>query len=218
MRGGGAESKRETEDPKQALCWRLRAQCGVRTHQPWDRDLSLSCTLNWLSHPGAPIPTLTWQVGITLCPFYRGKNEIQKCNLPQIRTQLDGVLGGWSLSFAFVIFIPKGILECLTLVAEHLTCRKRNTKWEGSQRKWLCRSKGLQVLLDSIFQGSIHLTEGETKSWSAPKSLLIQNQKWRQSQVQECNCVNVEKPAFLGNASVSATWYILLDCQDLEKL
>ena len=50
---GGAE-REGTEDPKGAPCWQQWAQCGARTHKPWDRDLSRSWTLNLLSHPGAP--------------------------------------------------------------------------------------------------------------------------------------------------------------------
>ena len=38
----------------QALSSQHRAQCGARTHIPWDRDLSWSRPLNRLSHPGAP--------------------------------------------------------------------------------------------------------------------------------------------------------------------
>ena len=38
----------------QAPSWRHRARRGARTHEPWDRDLSQSQTLNLLSHPGAP--------------------------------------------------------------------------------------------------------------------------------------------------------------------
>ena len=39
----------------QALSCQHRAQCGARTHELWDHDLSWSWTLNQLSHPGAPI-------------------------------------------------------------------------------------------------------------------------------------------------------------------
>ena len=49
-REGGAE--RETEDPKQALCWQQRAWCGTRTQELGDHELSQSQMLNWLSHPG----------------------------------------------------------------------------------------------------------------------------------------------------------------------
>ena len=38
----------------QALSCQARARCGARTHELWDHDLSLSRTLNQLSHPGAP--------------------------------------------------------------------------------------------------------------------------------------------------------------------
>ena len=53
---GEEERERETEDPKQALRWQQRAQCGVQTHELWDHDLSWSWMLNQLSHPGAPFP------------------------------------------------------------------------------------------------------------------------------------------------------------------
>ena len=43
-----------TEGPKQALCCQCRAQCGAPTHKPWDGDLSLSQTLNQLSHWDTP--------------------------------------------------------------------------------------------------------------------------------------------------------------------
>ena len=39
----------------QALSCQHRAQCGARTHGPWDHDLSWSQKVNRLSHPGAPI-------------------------------------------------------------------------------------------------------------------------------------------------------------------
>ena len=39
----------------QAPSCQHRARCGARTHEPWDRDLSWSRTLNRRSHPGAPI-------------------------------------------------------------------------------------------------------------------------------------------------------------------
>ena len=38
----------------QALSGQHRARRRVRTHGPWDHDLSWSRTLNWPSHPGAP--------------------------------------------------------------------------------------------------------------------------------------------------------------------
>ena len=54
--GRGREKERETQTPKQAAGSELSAQSpmGARTHKQWDRDLSRSQTLNWLSHPGAP--------------------------------------------------------------------------------------------------------------------------------------------------------------------
>ena len=39
----------------QALSCQHRARCGAQTHGPRDHDLSRSWTLNWLSHPGAPV-------------------------------------------------------------------------------------------------------------------------------------------------------------------
>ena len=60
-REGGAE--RERERGRHRIQSRLQApscQCGARTHQPWDHDLSPSRTLNWLSHPDAPTPTVSW--------------------------------------------------------------------------------------------------------------------------------------------------------------
>ena len=41
----------------QALSCQHRARCGAWTHKLWDHDLSLSQTLNRLSHPGAPRDT-----------------------------------------------------------------------------------------------------------------------------------------------------------------
>ena len=38
----------------QALSSQPRAQCGARTHELWDHDLSQSQMLNRLSHPDAP--------------------------------------------------------------------------------------------------------------------------------------------------------------------
>ena len=39
----------------QALSCQHRAWGGARTHEWWDHDLSWNRTLNWLSHPGAPL-------------------------------------------------------------------------------------------------------------------------------------------------------------------
>ena len=44
----------EGENPKQAPHCQHRARRGAQTHEPRDRDLSWSRTLNRLSHPGAP--------------------------------------------------------------------------------------------------------------------------------------------------------------------
>ena len=39
----------------QALRCLHRVRHRAQTHKPWDHDLSWSRTLNWLSHPGAPM-------------------------------------------------------------------------------------------------------------------------------------------------------------------
>ena len=44
----------------QALSCQPRGRRGARTHEPWDRDLSLSQTLNRLSPPGAPPSLSKW--------------------------------------------------------------------------------------------------------------------------------------------------------------
>ena len=38
----------------QALSCQRRARCGAQTHEPGDRDLNQSWSLNRLNHPGAP--------------------------------------------------------------------------------------------------------------------------------------------------------------------
>ena len=50
------QRERETQNLNrlQALSCQHRARRGARTHELWDHDLSLSRTLNRLSHPGAP--------------------------------------------------------------------------------------------------------------------------------------------------------------------
>ena len=48
----------------QALNCQHRAWCKAQTHEPWDHDLSRSQTLNQLSHPGAPLPTILTSVRI----------------------------------------------------------------------------------------------------------------------------------------------------------
>ena len=53
-RAGEGQRERETEDPKQALCWQQWARCQAWTHEPWDHALSRSQMFNQLSHPGAP--------------------------------------------------------------------------------------------------------------------------------------------------------------------
>ena len=50
----GVGRERETEDPKWALCWQQRAQCGARTHKLRKHDLSWTWTLNWLSYTAPP--------------------------------------------------------------------------------------------------------------------------------------------------------------------
>ena len=54
---GRGQRERETQNPKQLQASRCqhRAQHGARTHEPWDRGLSQSWTLNRLSHPGATL-------------------------------------------------------------------------------------------------------------------------------------------------------------------
>ena len=49
-------TRRDKENPKQALRCQHRAWCGARSHEPWDHDLSRSGMLSRLSHPGAPPP------------------------------------------------------------------------------------------------------------------------------------------------------------------
>ena len=51
-RGKGRERGRQ-RDAKWALHWQ-ESSMWVWSHEPWDHDLSQSCTLNWLSHPGTP--------------------------------------------------------------------------------------------------------------------------------------------------------------------
>ena len=51
--GGG--TARGRQDPKWAPHWQQRAQCGLELTTLQDHDLSQSQTLNWLSHPSAPI-------------------------------------------------------------------------------------------------------------------------------------------------------------------
>ena len=48
------EKERSKQDPKQAPRSQHRARCGARTHELRDHGLSLSWTLNRLSHPGTP--------------------------------------------------------------------------------------------------------------------------------------------------------------------
>ena len=52
-RAGEGQRERGTEDLKWALHWQQRSQCGARTHEPWDHDLSWSQMLSWLSCPAA---------------------------------------------------------------------------------------------------------------------------------------------------------------------
>ena len=54
--GRGRERRRHRIRSRfRALSCQRRAWRGARTHKPWDRDLSWSQMLNWLSHPGAPM-------------------------------------------------------------------------------------------------------------------------------------------------------------------
>ena len=54
--GGGPEREGDTEiwSRLQVLSCEHRAWRGAQTREPWGHDLSQSCTLNLLSHPGAP--------------------------------------------------------------------------------------------------------------------------------------------------------------------
>ena len=51
----GRERWKQNRSRLQALSCQHRAWCGARTHKRWDHDLRWSRTLNWLSHPGAPV-------------------------------------------------------------------------------------------------------------------------------------------------------------------
>ena len=51
----GQRGRRRIRSRLQALSCQHRARLGAQTHGPWDHDLSRSQTLNWLSHPGAPV-------------------------------------------------------------------------------------------------------------------------------------------------------------------
>ena len=53
-RAWAGEGQREREGRLQALSCQHRAWRGAWIHELRDHDLSLSRTLNWLSHPGAP--------------------------------------------------------------------------------------------------------------------------------------------------------------------
>ena len=65
----GAEREGDRiESRLQALSCQHRARCRTPTHEPWDHELSRSWTVNWLSHPGVPIPHLylfiyRWRLG-----------------------------------------------------------------------------------------------------------------------------------------------------------
>ena len=52
---GGAERDGERGSDVGSGLTAEKTQCGARTHEPQDHDLSRSKTLNQLSHPGAPI-------------------------------------------------------------------------------------------------------------------------------------------------------------------
>ena len=43
---------------RSGLSTEQRAWCGALSQDPWDHDLSWRQTLNWPSHPGAPVTTL----------------------------------------------------------------------------------------------------------------------------------------------------------------
>ena len=58
MSGGGVERGGDRIPSRlQAPSRQHRAWCGVRTHKPWDHDLSRSWALKRLSHPGGPVPS-----------------------------------------------------------------------------------------------------------------------------------------------------------------
>ena len=58
----------------QAPSHQPRARRGARTHRPQDRDLSWSRTLNWLSHPGAPLLGSSWSLSNSSSHFKMAKD------------------------------------------------------------------------------------------------------------------------------------------------
>ena len=68
--GGGEERGDRIWNRLQALSCQHRAQCGARTHEPWDHDLSRSRTLNRLSHTGAPVFPIVFKVSFLTFVFY----------------------------------------------------------------------------------------------------------------------------------------------------
>ena len=54
MSRGGAERKGDRGSKAGSALTSSEPDTGTRTHEPWDRDLSRSQTLNQLSHPGTP--------------------------------------------------------------------------------------------------------------------------------------------------------------------
>ena len=66
----GTGRERGTEDSKWALCWQQRAWCRAWTHKLWDHDLSWSLIPNWLSHPGTPYLSISYEIVAKLKPGY----------------------------------------------------------------------------------------------------------------------------------------------------
>ena len=65
INGGGSEKEGDTESETGSRLWAVSTEpdTGLEPTEPWDHDLSRSRTLNWLSHPGAPMHILLEALG-----------------------------------------------------------------------------------------------------------------------------------------------------------
>ena len=106
-RGRGRERGRpRIRSGLQALSCQHRAGRGAWTHGPWDHDLSCSCTLNRLGHPGAPKPENV------LSGIMNGANHVE-CTRSRAYREIGGLLCGKEGRGSHALVVTTGDHACL---------------------------------------------------------------------------------------------------------
>ena len=169
---GGAErerkKERERENPKKTPCLQRRAQCGARSHEPWDHDLSQNQESDaWLSHTGA----LRTQQSLKLTNFFAGKNK-------QHHFQTLLVLGNVVMPLPEENNLMFTINKKDTYLVDfffnvYLFLRDKETAWAGEKQREretqnLKQTPGSELSAQSLTWG---LNPRTARSWPEPKTL-----------------------------------------------